>query len=199
MHTSTETDKLDVALTAFQKEVPKVRKKKSAEVTMKSGGKYKYSYADLADVLTTALPVLTKYDLHITQGFVAGNVQTQVHHSSGQWKGDDGIPLPTHLAPQELGSAITFFKRYGVCALLGIAPEGDDVDAAKTGKGEKQVAAQNPKFIAKDVADKLRNLLVEQKKDPAMVRRCLQEFGFMSCAEITKDRYEDVRDALEGV
>jgi len=200
MHTSVETDKLDAALVLFQKELPKIRKGKTAKIPTKSGGNYTYKYADFADVMEVATPLLVKYDMHITQGFVADKLQTQVHHSSGQWKGDDGLPLPLHLGPQEIGAAITYFRRYGVCALLGIAPEGDDVDAAT--KAEKQPdksIQQSSKYIPKVKSDLLRSLLVERKVDPAAVRKCLQEFGFMSCAEITVERYDDVRDALEGL
>lgn len=199
MHTSEATEKLDAALTLFFKELPKIAKGKTAKVKMKSGGEFSYKYADLADVVEVILPILAKNELRPVQGFVGDKLQTQIRHSSGQWIGDDGLMLPMHLPPQELGGAITYFRRYGVCAMLGIAPEGDDVDAAKTTAKPERQAPQNGKFIAKDVADKLRALLVEQKKEPASVRRCLQEFGFMSVAEITKDRFEDVRDALEGV
>ncbi len=200
MNTSPETDKLDVALSAFQKELPKIKKGKTAKIPTKTGGSYSYKYADFADVMEAAIPILAKHDLHLTQGFVADRLQTQVHHISGQWKGDDGLPLPIHQPPQELGAAITYFRRYGACTLLGIAPEGDDIDAAV--KAEKQVpklVQQASKFIPKLKADLLRSLLVERKVDPAAVRHCLQEFGFMSCAEITLERYDDVRDALEGL
>jgi hypothetical protein len=125
MRQSTDTNELNKALAAFQAEVPKVKKANTAETP-----KFSYKYADLADVMNAAIPVMAKHGLSIVQGFMEGRLQTEIHHASGQWRGDDGLPLPTHLSPQELGSAITYFRRYGACAAVGIAPEEDDDGAA---------------------------------------------------------------------
>jgi hypothetical protein len=125
MRQSIETKELNAAVASFQAEVPKVKKENTA-----AAGKFTYKYADLADVMNAAIPVLAKHGLSIVQGFVEGRLQTEIHHSSGQWRGDDGLPLPLNLSPQELGSAITYFRRYGACAAVGIAPEEDDDGAA---------------------------------------------------------------------
>lgn len=68
-------------------------------------------------------------------------------------------------------------------------------------ENEKEVVelAGKPKLIPKLKADSLRSQLVEKKVDPKKVRETLQAFGFMSCSEITEDRYQDVKDALDGV
>jgi hypothetical protein len=131
MRQSIETKELNAAVALFQAEVPKVSKGNTAEVvSQRTGGRFTYKYADLADVMNAAIPVLAKHGLSIVQGFVDGRLQTEIHHSSGQWRGDDGLPLPLNLSPQELGSAITYFRRYGACAAVGIAPEEDDDGAA---------------------------------------------------------------------
>ena len=50
------------ALAAAQSEYITVPKIKTATVKMKSGGEFKYNYADLADCLAMAFPRLSKRD-----------------------------------------------------------------------------------------------------------------------------------------
>jgi hypothetical protein len=127
MNHSNQINELAAALVSFQQEVPQVKKGNTAEVVSKrTGGKFQYKYADLADVYNAAMPVSTKNGIAIIQGFTGGCLQTRLVHSSGQWMEDEGLKLPVDLPPQELGSAITYFRRYGALSALGIAPEEDD-------------------------------------------------------------------------
>lgn len=53
-----------------------------------------------------------------------------IHAESGQWISSTAIiPLPKN-DPQGLGSAITYARRYSLCAILGIVTEDDDGNAA---------------------------------------------------------------------
>jgi hypothetical protein len=50
-------------------------------------------------------------------------------HVSGQSR--EGVyPLPERGTPQEIGGAITYARRYCLCAVTGVAPDDDDNDAA---------------------------------------------------------------------
>jgi hypothetical protein len=56
---------------------------------------------------------------------------TRLLHGSGQWIQDGGVPLiPSKQDMQGLGSALTYSRRYGLMAMVGIAPEDDDGNAA---------------------------------------------------------------------
>jgi ERF superfamily len=44
----------------------------------------------------------------------------------GSWAVGASIPLPADLTPQQTGSAITYFRRYGLVALLNLRTEPDD-------------------------------------------------------------------------
>jgi hypothetical protein len=64
----------------------------------------------------------------VTRGAVV--VTTLLAHASGEW-------IETRLAmglestdPQAIGSALTYARRYGLCALVGVAPGDVDDDAA---------------------------------------------------------------------
>ena len=54
---------LAAALAAFQAEAPTVSKGKTAKVPTKAGGSYSYTYANLADVVEAAYPLLSKHGL----------------------------------------------------------------------------------------------------------------------------------------
>jgi hypothetical protein len=62
------------------------------------------------------------------QGFIG--IETTLWHVSGQ-KHSQTVELPTSArSPQDIGSAITYFKRYALSAALGLSTEEDDDGAA---------------------------------------------------------------------
>lgn len=99
---------------------------------------FKNRYADLAAVWDACREPLTVNGLAALQPVChrdGRNVTvTRIVHSSGQWMEDDGIPLLLSKEDmQGLGSALTYSRRYGLMAMVGIAPDDDDANAA-TGK-----------------------------------------------------------------
>lgn len=110
---------------------------------------FKNKYADLSAVLEAIRKPLADNGLSVTQttevrdgGFV---LVTTLHHSSGQWIASE-YPLPQAAKPQELGSALTYARRYSLSAIACIAAdEDDDAEGART---SGQVAtAPKPKII----------------------------------------------------
>jgi hypothetical protein len=130
------TESFNKALAAFQADIPHVGKGQKATVPMKAGGKYTYDYADLTDITGVAMPLLAKHGLSFTAlptmaeaGFV---LRFKLLHADGHAEvGDYPLPDPTRSTPQELGSAITYARRYALCASTGIAPGGEDDDGQK--------------------------------------------------------------------
>ncbi|HEY9411080.1 MAG TPA: ERF family protein [Jiangellaceae bacterium] len=127
------TENLAAALAQLQTELPEVGKGNTAEVQTKTGGKYKYQYADLADVSKAILPRLGALGLSwVTRPTLNGEgkfvLAYELLHTSGESKaGEYPLQLGT---PQEMGSAITYARRYALCSVTGVAPESDDDDAA---------------------------------------------------------------------
>lgn len=70
-------------------------------------------------------------------------VETVLMHSSGQWlSGECYFPIVKN-DPQGVGSAITYGRRYGMKAMLGVVDEDDDGNAASGGKSnDRQVNQQ---------------------------------------------------------
>lgn len=124
----TTHDTLAAALAAFQTEVPRIEKGKTAQA-----GKYSYDYADLSDVTAVVLPLLGKHGLAWSAAPTMGDhgfvLEYQLAHSSGEAiTGTYPLP-PANTAPQQMGSAITYARRYALCSVTGVAPGGDDDDA----------------------------------------------------------------------
>lgn len=126
---------LVMALAAVQGEMPTVQKAETANVRMKTGGTYRYRYASLADIHAAVLPVLARHGLAwITMptlrpdghGYV---LVCELAHASGESRTCE-MPLPVSAGAQELGSAITYMRRYAICAVCGIATDEDDDGAA---------------------------------------------------------------------
>ena len=135
------------ALAAFQADMPSVLKGSKAEVPTKSGGKYSYTYAALPDILDAALPLLTKQGLSFTaaptldeHGFVLR--YSLLHEAGHREEGFYPLPDPAASSPQQIGSAVTYGRRYCFCALTGIAAEeDDDGQAASDARSERLPAA----------------------------------------------------------
>ena len=99
---------------------------------------FKAKYADLAAIFDAARKPLSANGLAIVQTIGDGVLHTRLLHTSGQWIASEH-PLPMSGRPQEIGSALTYARRYSLSALIGIAAdEDDDANAAqkKNGDGE---------------------------------------------------------------
>jgi len=124
----TEHANLATAMAAVQAELPRIGKGNTA-----NAGTYSYRYADLADVSAAILPLLGKHGLSFSSKptLDAQNrfvLEYVLRHVSGDTDGGS-YPLPTG-RPQDVGSAITYARRYVLSAMTGIAPDADDDGAS---------------------------------------------------------------------
>jgi hypothetical protein len=120
---------------------------------------FKSSYADLASVWDACRKALTGNGLSVVQGPVSDEgrvgVTTMLMHSSGQWLESTFFMRPTKDDPQGAGSALTYARRYALAAMVGVAPEDDDGNAASEKPSGKPVAVaqQAPKGYADWLTD----------------------------------------------
>jgi hypothetical protein len=129
--TATADGTLHEALLALQAELPTITKDNTADT-----GKYQYKYADLGAVHDALFPLLNKHGFTwltaptlTPHGFA---LHYELEHSSGEVRaGDYYLPQGTS---QEIGSAITYARRYALLAVTGVAPEDDDGAAASRPK-----------------------------------------------------------------
>lgn len=135
MSETSGTPALNEALAKFQASLPRVGKDNTAKVKSDKAN-YTYKYADLADVSQAVEPALGAVGLAFTarptmrDGSFA--LVYQLTHISGEeLEGIYPLPDPLKFGPQVIGSAITYARRYCLCAVAGIHPDGEDDDAAR--------------------------------------------------------------------
>lgn len=117
-------DELATALAKFQAEAPVVAKGKTAKIETQGGRSYSYSYADLADVSVAVMPILAKHGLAFTALPRAGILTGMLVHTSGQRLTGEW-PI-TGRTPQEIGSSLTYGRRYLLGCLTGVVTDDDD-------------------------------------------------------------------------
>lgn len=125
--TSDEIGQLTAALAAARDEFKPVVKDATNPF-------FKAKYADLAGVIESTSPALSKNKLAVIQSPRMANghviVTTLLAHASGEWIKDE-LELPTtKYDAQGAGSAITYARRYAYQAIVGVAAEDDDGNAA---------------------------------------------------------------------
>lgn len=118
---------------------------------------FKSKYADLAEIINTSRPVLTKHGLSVVQlpGMEDGRctVETILLHSSGEWLSGLAAAPIQKADPQGIGSAVTYLRRYSLAAVCAIAQEDDDgesaVDRSRNGNAQtEQVRVVTPDHVA---------------------------------------------------
>lgn len=125
------TDQIATALAAAQLEFDAFGR--AREVTVKSDkGNYKFAYAPLDVILSAIRPVLSRHGMALTgvtimDGRTLVAVSTRLLHSSGQSL-ECVVPVVLSDRPknQDVGSALTYARRYGVTTLLCLAADDDD-------------------------------------------------------------------------
>lgn len=181
MQRSEAIDALAKALCAAQAEMP-VAPKQSNNPHFGS------KFAGLPEVREVA-KTLHKHGLSFVQPTSSPDpqsvmVETVLLHTSGQWLSSSLTLRPVKQDPQGFGSAITYARRYSLCALVGIvADEDDDGNAAST--HEKPAQGRKPNVMSD--AEKKAALLIENLAG-----------GFASKAEKEKWR-DDNKAVVEGL
>lgn len=116
---------------------------------------YKSGYADLAAVVETVKPALTKNGLAFIQkpmatapGFVG--IETVILHETGEAfaAGEMVMPLAQN-TPQAYGSLVTYIRRYSLAAIFGVPQVDDDANSATIAPPAKSTAPAAPKPKAK--------------------------------------------------
>jgi hypothetical protein len=151
------------ALAAAQGEFKPIVKDKAVK-----SSSYSYRYADLATVRDAVTPALTKHGLSVVHTFKpnGGQVQyleTMLMHSSGQCI-TSSYQIPATGKQQEIGSAITYARRYSLCAILGVVAEDDDDGNAAD---QKQVKVEQT--VSTQAAGKLDAIAGQKSTDYEML------------------------------
>lgn len=140
MNHSQELDKFAPALCALQSEIEAAPK----------GTKGQYgAYSDLTTCWNAVQPLLAKHKMAVSQTFQPTDrdevcITTTLIHSSGQYmSGTLNLPYGRNGGPQGAGAAVTYGRRYGLAAILGLVTDKDDDAQSAQNDYHKNRTAQN--------------------------------------------------------
>jgi ERF superfamily len=185
------------ALAALQARLPRVAKEHKATVTSQRTGKtHSYDYADLLDVSDALLPVLSSLGLSFSAcptlrddgKFV---LRYKLRHISGESDGGD-YPLPASGSPQEIGSAISYARRYSLIGVTGLAPGGDDDD----GQGAEQEHQQRLRQPV-SAQDRERAKTTHLKAGTSRLARAQEEDPWAQDAPVDGQRASAIRGSMD--
>lgn len=131
-NSSEKIDELAAAFAKAQGAFGVLRRTKEVEVTSRrTGERYKFRYAPLDDVIELIKRPLAESGLAVVQLMATDpsgvvRIQTVLMHSSGQWVMSISPIYSAGSGNQDFGSAVTYQRRYALCAMLGLAGEEDD-------------------------------------------------------------------------
>lgn len=141
---------LYAALASAQGAFQPIEKNRSVLITMKSGGSYQFRYADLEQILAKTRPALAAnglalFQLMDSQPNSASLRCELVHKDGGRVSSEVSIPHPhTIQDPKQFGATVSYFRRYMVTAMLGVAAD-DDLDEDGQDTPPQQPAATTGK------------------------------------------------------
>lgn len=166
---------------------------------------FKSRYADLASVVSSARPALTKYGLSVVQNILAHEdgssvLHTILLHSSGQYLESRMRIIPAKSDIQSLSSYTTYIKRMAYASLVGVVTgdeSDDDGEAAVATQREvyaKGVALNNDykpqdnayQTVSKDQIDELE---YELDGYPNIAELMLNGYKIQSIADLPKSKY----------
>jgi hypothetical protein len=143
------------ALATFQGKEIEIDLDADVKIKLKTGGEVKFKYATLGNIVKKIRPVLKEAGLSFSQLIDAehGRLLTRIICVEDGSYFESAMPMTLTGDPKNVGGNITYFKRYSLCAALGIVAE-DDKDHEGTESTTKPVCTQ--KFLD-DILTRTRN------------------------------------------
>lgn len=166
-----ETSPLKAAICEFKKKGITIKKESKNPF-------FKSSYADLATVLDAIEIEAANCGLVITSGLSHASgvmvLTTTLEHKDSEEKKDSSFPV-TGSKPQEIGSGVTYARRYNIQCLLNLAAEDDDGNAASNVKVTAKAKKERWVEIMKELdnvksLDDLGFLWTSLKEELAMIK-----------------------------
>jgi hypothetical protein len=142
------------ALSAFQATLPNVAKGNTASIPGKDGRTgYRYDFANLTDVSAAVLPALAAQGLAwmtMIDTTESGQIVLKwcLMHGASDQRLTGSVPVGRPGEQwQNLGSSITYARRYCLLAVTGVAPGGDDdTDGANVTAGGAPQSQGQPRY-----------------------------------------------------
>lgn len=173
------------ALLAVQAAAPTLPKDKEGQV-----GTRKYRYTDLHTIVEIVGPILREHGLVWFTKPTGTHVEPMLHYelmhpASGQRiVGVMPLMLEGDATSQKFGSALTYARRYGLCAVLNlVADEDDDGHAASTAGRSTARSPSRPGKPSGEQAKLIKKLVTQKRASPEQLRIMLDTIGVTAAIE----------------
>lgn len=179
------------------------------EDATKANSGYGYKYADLSQLLSIVRPLLSKNGLCVVQPVRYEEerviITTLVMHSSGQWLSSElGLAISGTKGmntAQQVGSTITYGRRYSLASVLAVHSE-DDSSAIKPQQfpqddrySKPPTESPLPKLIEGSQVVSLSELINEAKVDLATF---CKQYGINHLSMLPFDKYANAVNRLQA-
>jgi hypothetical protein len=182
MKTSESIKDISAALAKARKAFHPVVKDKVANVKSDKGS-YSFAFADLSSVLDAIKDGLSDNGIAVVQAASTDGagvtVETRLSHASGEWIESALTMKVDGNRPQNIGSAITYARRYALSAMVGVSSEQDD--DANAAEGNDRKIEDRPKTQTakvKDAVQAIRAQVNDPKLRKAAAFKTLERLGF---------------------
>lgn len=211
--TSAETALLDEALSKAQAKIDTaIKDKENTHLHAK--------YADLTAVWNACRAALTEHGISVTQ-WPLHSTDGRLHLLTrlalkGQWMmGEFSMPVGAKADAHATVSAVTYAKRCGLAAAVGVVAQDEDDDGEQAVRvqrairlpreapaslpSEPVVAPNGTQRITAEMITRLRAALTEHHQDPKVFGGYLKEqYGYQAWSHIERRHYDAIMALAEG-
>lgn len=151
---------------------------------------FKSKYADLAEIVKSSRPALTRHGLSVIQ-YIEQNEQgsilvSMLGHASGQYITSQMPITPAKTDVQSLGSYITYLRRYSYAALVGVVVCDEDDD------GESSMERSSKPKVALINEEQFSHLITLINDDERIQKTIYAKLGIKTIKEIPQERYAGI-------
>lgn len=163
---------------------------------------FKSSFASLASVYEACRKLLAKNGIAVIQSPSTtdnGSVRitTMLAHKSGQYFSDEFDLTPKDKSPQSLGSCVTYGRRYSLMAMVGIAQDDDDGQAASQPQRPQSRQTPNAQPPAQQ-QNSIGILLKEKGWTPQQAQEFIfNAYGAKASSDLTPEQRENFTQTVK--
>ena len=170
---------------------------------------FKKKYADINSILEQVEPIMAKHGLMILQPIDQDSVCTQIIHVESGEQMTSCLKLTGNLKAQDLGSEITYFRRYSLQSLLALQAEDDDGNIAqgRTAPGTKQESRQpapppkgnNPQATPSQVGEMTALWNIVKEKSPKSLAVLVDRYKFSADRKFQHLSFSEAVDCINSL
>lgn len=185
MNTSEQVNEIFAAIAKFQAAVTTIPRDKLVKIATKSGASMQYKYAPLDQIVERIRPAMAEQSLGFIQSAANEHLITRVIHASGQWI-ETAVAMPAINGDiKAYGAALTYTRRYGLSAALGIATDDDD---ERSLGHQRRAAEEAPDMISAKQVKELVQLISDSGRTQEKV---CEHYKVAELSEMTADQADN--------